>query len=88
MNRDLSLGFLLGTTSCLFIVFLFWLFSNIGYSNRLIIRYRSDKEYDRDFVIAMVNSSGIQTNFVNKKVSMNTYCIEWDLSNPVRCENK
>ena len=88
MDRDLSLGFLLGTTFCLFAFFLFWLFSNIGYSNRLIIRYRSDKKYDRDFVTAMVNSSGIQTNFVNKQVSMGTHCIEWDLSNPIRCENK
>lgn len=88
MKLDLILGFLLGTTSCLFVFVLVWLFSHIGYSNRLIIRYSSDKKYDRDFVTDMVNSSGIQTNFVNKKVSMDTYRITWDLSNPERLVNQ
>jgi hypothetical protein len=56
---------------------------NSGYKDKMVIEYHCpDKEYERHLILDMVNGSGIQTNFVNKEVTMGKYYIKYRLTNP------
>ena len=54
-----------------------------GYKDKMVIEYHCpDKEYERQLFLDMVNGSGIQTNFVNKEVTMDKHTIRFRLTNP------
>ena len=56
---------------------------NSGYKDKMVIEYNCpDKEYERQLFLDMVNGSGIQTNFVNKEVTMDKHTIRYRLTNP------
>ena len=61
---------------------------NGGYSDKMVITYHNpDKPYERKLINDMVNASGIQTNFVNKEVTMDKWRITYRLTNPYRDRN-
>ena len=54
-----------------------------GYKDKMVIEYHCpDREYERQLFLDMVNGSGIQTNFVNKEVTMDKHTIRFRLMNP------
>ena len=56
-----------------------------GYKDKMTIEYHNpSKPYDRKLIDDMVNASGIQTNFINKEVTMDKWRIKYRLTNPDR----
>jgi hypothetical protein len=54
-----------------------------GYENELVIKYHNpSKEYDRQMVLDMVNSSQVFTNFTVKEIKMDRHWIEYRMTNP------
>ena len=84
--NDFMKGFISGAVVVLIMLFVYGVFSvaseNTGYSEKLIIEYHSAKEYDRKLVSALVDASGVQTNFLNKVYSMDKYRIKIRFTNP------
>ena len=55
---------------------------NSGWDNKMVIEYRSHKEFDRGIVRDLVNKSEITTNFVNREIIMDKHYIRYVLTNP------
>ena len=83
---DFLQGMFIGTLSILILVggFLFVKFGkeNSGWDNKMVIEYRSQKEFDRDIIRDLVYKSQITTNFVNREITMDKYFIRYVLTNP------
>ena len=83
---DFYQGMLIGTLSILILVggsmFVKWWKGNVGWDNKMVIEYRSQKEFDRDIVRDLVNKSEITTNFVNREIIMDKHYIKYVLTNP------
>lgn len=84
---DFIKGFISGAAVVLIMLFVYGAIScaseNSGYSEKLIIEYHNpNKEYDRKLVSAIVDASGVQTNFLNKVYSMDKYRVKVRLTNP------
>lgn len=59
-----------------------------GYQDKMVIEYHNpSKPYERKLINDLVNASGIQTNFVNKEVSMDKWRITYRLTNPDNYKN-
>ena len=53
------------------------------YRDKLVIEYRNqESEYNRDVFTNIVYQTGIQTNFINKKVNMWKWGARMELVNP------
>lgn len=60
-----------------------WINDNEGFENKLVIQYHNPhKKYDRSLILDMIDNSGITTNFINKKMTMTTWTMKLELSNP------
>ena len=86
-NKDFILGFFAGAALVAFITALSWVFQSVsensGYKDKMVIEYHCPgKEYERKLIRGLVNSSGIQTNFVNKECTMNKWGVKYRLTNP------
>lgn len=86
-NASFLVGLVLGLILGLTIWFLTSVFSiaheNSGYKDKLIIEYHCPKqEYERKLFSHMMETSGIQTNFINKEYIMNKYMVKCRLTNP------
>lgn len=83
---DFYQGMLIGTLSILILVggfvFVKWGKENVGWDNKMVIEYRSQKEFDRDIVRDLVNKSEITTNFLNREIIMDKHYIKYVLTNP------
>ena len=56
---------------------------NSGYKDKMILSYHCPgKQYERQLFNDLVERSGIQTNFVNKEVTMDAHRIRYRLTNP------
>lgn len=55
---------------------------NSGWDNKMVIEYRSLKEFDRGIFKDMVEKSEIMTNFVNCEITMDKHFIRYVLTNP------
>ena len=56
---------------------------NTGYKDKMILSYHCPgKQYERQLFNDLVEKSGIQTNFVNKEVTMDAHTIRYRLTNP------
>ena len=61
---------------------------NSGYTDKMVIEYHNpSKPYERKLINDLVNASGIQTNFVNKEVTMDKWRITYRLTNPDNYKN-
>lgn len=59
-----------------------------GYQDKMVIEYHNpSKPYERKLINDLVNASGIQTNFVNKEVTMDKWRITYVLTNPDNYKN-
>ena len=86
-NEDFGFGFLFGIIVTAAVAALIWKIcdgiENSGYSDKLVVEYHCpDKEYERKLARDMVNNSNVQTNFVNKDVTMGKHFIKYRLTNP------
>ena len=83
---DFLQGMFIGTLSILILVggFLFVKLGkeNSGWDNKLVIEYRSLKEFDRGIVRDLMSKSEISTNFVNREIIMDKHFIRYVLTNP------
>ena len=54
-----------------------------GYVDKMTITYHCpDKEYERNLFWNVVNESGVQTNFINRELSMDKHQIRIRMTNP------
>lgn len=86
-NRDFFIGILVGVLISCTILTLVGVIKrsaeNSGYENKLVIKYHNPhKKYDRSLILDMIDNSGITTNFINKKMTMTTWTMKLELSNP------
>ncbi len=86
--KDFYQGMFVGIWSVLILVGIFIVVKfekeNCGWDNKMVIEYRSQKEFDRDLIRNLVNKSEITTNFVNREIIMNKYSIRYVLTNPTK----
>lgn len=84
--NEFNQGMIIGTMLMLILVggFMFVKFGkeNSGWDNKMVIEYRSQKEFDRDIIRDLVNKSQIATNFVNREIIMDKHFIKYVLTNP------
>ena len=84
--RDYWLGFVSGICATLVVSLLIGvarLIADNDYKDRLTIEYNNNEnEYERKLVLDMVNSSNIQTNFMNKDYHYGKYTVKYVLTNP------
>ena len=84
--KDYWLGFVSGICATLItslLLSVIYFASNNDYKDRLTIEYNNhENEYERKLVLDMVNSSNIQTNFVNKDYHYGKYTVKYVLTNP------
>lgn len=86
-NTDFFAGLTLGIVASIIVSVAVWSVyyksTTYGYENKLVIKYHSPgKEYDRQMVLDMVNSSQVWTNFVVKEIKMDRHWIEYHMMNP------
>ena len=54
-----------------------------GYKDKMILEYHCPgKQYERQLFNDLVEISNIQTNFVNKEITMDAHMIKYRLTNP------
>jgi hypothetical protein len=87
MNYDFIGGFIAGIGLMVLAVVITFVVRNCnensGYTDKMVIEYHCPgKEYERKLIHDLVNGSGIQTNFVNKEVSMDKWGVKYRLTNP------
>lgn len=85
-KKDYWLGFVSGifaTLVTLLLIGVIHLAATHDYKDRLTIEYNNtENEYERKLVLDMVNSSNIQTNFINKDYHYGKYTVKYVLTNP------
>ena len=82
-----GVGFICGLALCLAIVIISLKCKinneESGYKDKMTITYHCpDKEYERNLFWDVVNGSGVQTNFINRELSMDKNQIRIRLTNP------
>lgn len=84
--KDYWLGFVSGICATLvasFFIGAVRFAADHDYKDRLTIEYENNEnEYERKLVLDMVNSSNIQTNFLNKDYHYGKYTVKYVLTNP------
>lgn len=59
---------------------------HMGYSEKLVMEYHNpNSEYERTLFMNLLESSGVETNFLNKTCTMYKYGISITLTNPEDC---
>ena len=87
MNYDFIGGFIAGFGLMVLAVVITFIVRNSneysGYTDKMVIEYHCpSKEYERTLIHNLVHESGIQTNFVNKEVTMGKWGVKYRLTNP------
>ena len=84
--KDYWLGFVSGTCATFVVSLLVSVIHFVAdhdYKDRLTIEYNNNEnEYERKIVLDMINSSNIQTNFLNKDYHYGKYTVKYVLTNP------
>ena len=92
MKNDCMTGFMAGLLASIVIAisaFAVRSYRNSICRDKLTIEYVcNDKEYDRKIFYDMLESSGVQTNFINKEFTMDKHSVKCILSNPKNANNK